>query len=155
MSEIFFYHLVQSPLEQTLPELLGKCLSRDWRVIVRGTDTKRMVWLDEILWGGTPDSFLPHGFMTGANDARQPVLLTEADKNVNNAQVLMLVDGATATADEINGYERTCLLFDGNNPDALNAARSEWKRLTDAGVVAKYWSQADGPWALKASSGAS
>ncbi|GHA40421.1 DNA polymerase III subunit chi [Amylibacter ulvae] len=153
MSEIFFYHLTHSPLEQTLPELLGKCLSRNWHVIVRGTDTKRMVWLDEKLWGGTPDSFLPHGFMTGANDGHQPVLLTEAKANVNNAQVLMLVDGATATADEIKEYERTCLLFDGNNPVALDAARGDWKRLTAAGIAAQYWSQADGRWAQKAKSG--
>ena len=153
MSEVFFYHLTRTALEVTLPEILQKCLGRDWRVLVRGTDTKRMVWLDEKLWGGAPDGFLPHGFMTGANDAHQPILLTEASANTNNAHVLMLVDGAKTDAAEVAKFERTCLIFNGNNPDALNAARADWKTLTGAGVAAQYWSQESGRWEQKAKSG--
>ncbi len=152
MSEVFFYHLTRTPLEQTLPDILQKCRARDWRVLVRGTDTKRLVWLDEKLWGGTPEGFLPHGFMTGANDLHQPILLTESDRNANNADVLMLVDGAKTTAAEVATFERTCLMFNGNNPDALNAARADWKVLTTAGVAAQYWSQETGRWEQKAKS---
>jgi len=152
MSEVYFYHLTRSALEDTVPEILQKCLARQWRVLLRGTDTKRMVWLDEKLWGGAPDGFLPHGFMTGANDAHQPVLLTEGLENTNAADVLVLVDGAQTTADEISQFSRVCLIFDENNQNALTAARNDWKSLTSAGVAAQYWSQESGKWQQKAKS---
>lgn len=147
MSEVFFYHLTRSPLELTLKELLMKCRSRDWRVLVRGRDTKRMVWLDEKLWDG--DDFFPHGFMTGAFDKEQPVLLTEAIENVNKADILLLIDGAKTTSDEIIKFKRVCLLFDGHDETALREARQDWKSLTAAGIPAQYWSQETGQWQQK------
>ena len=52
----------------------------------------------------------------------QPVLLTSGDDNPNSAQVRFLVDGAPFPADTA-AYERVVLLFDGDDPDAVAAAR--------------------------------
>jgi DNA polymerase-3 subunit chi len=41
-------------------------------------------------------------------------------------------------------------VFDGNDPEALDIARGQWKTLKDAGASAQYWSQADGRWEMKA-----
>lgn len=75
MGAAYFYHLTQKPLEATLPMLLGKALGAGWRVAVRGTDAARMEWLDQKLWLGAEEGFLPHGLAGGAHDAAQPVLL--------------------------------------------------------------------------------
>ncbi len=150
MAEVYFYHLTRSPLEQALPELLDRVLSRGWRALVRGVDDNRLKWLDERLWLGRDDGFLPHGLSGSAEDLQQPVLLTKDVENRNLADVLLLVHGAKTNAAEAAEFERVCLMFDGNDDVAVAAARADWKSLTEAGVAAQYWSQDGGTWAKKA-----
>ena len=40
------------------------------------------------------------------------------------------------------GYERIVLLFDGDDPDAVDAARARWSEAKSAGFEVTYW-QAD------------
>ena len=153
MGVAFFYHLTRSPLERALPMLLERSLGNGWRVIVRGTDPARMDWLDQKLWQGPEDWFLPHGLAGGAQDALQPVLLTCAPEAPNDPACLMSVDGAEVTPDEAQRLERGCILFDGNDEQAVGAARAQWKSLTDAGCAAQYWSEESGRWQMKAQKG--
>ncbi|WP_137700101.1 DNA polymerase III subunit chi [Marimonas lutisalis] len=153
MGEVFFYHLTRRPLEAALPELLERSLGRGWKVLVRGTDAARMDWLDQKLWLGPEDRFLPHGQAGGAHDAMQPVLLTTAGDNANAAACLMAVDGAEVSAEEVGALDRVCVLFDGNDDSALARARAQWKALTDAGCAAQYWSEESGRWEMKAQKG--
>ncbi|MEO0655646.1 MAG: DNA polymerase III subunit chi, partial [Pseudomonadota bacterium] len=127
MGAAYFYHLTRSPLEVTLPMLLGKALGAGWRVAVRGTDAARLDWLDDKLW--LDDGFLPHGRAGGEFDAEQPVLLTTDTAAPNGAVCVMAVDGAEIGADEVNALDRVCILFDGNDDDAVQAARDQWKTL--------------------------
>jgi DNA polymerase-3 subunit chi len=150
MGAAYFYHLTQKPLEATLPMLLGKALGAGWRVAVRGTDAARMDWLDQKLWLGPEEGFLPHGLAGGPHDAAQPVLLTVAHKAANEPQCLMAVDGAEVAPDEVQRLERVCILFDGNDPAAVDAARGQWRTLTGAGCSAQYWSEESGRWEKKA-----
>jgi DNA polymerase-3 subunit chi len=152
MGEAYFYHLTRSPLEAVLPMLLEKALAQGWRVAVRGTDPARMAWLDERLWLGPEEGFLPHGLAGGAHDAAQPVLLTVADAMPNAAACLMAVDGAEVTAEEVKRLERVCVLFDGGEEAALARARAQWRALTAAGCKARYWSEESGRWQMKAES---
>lgn len=149
MGAAYFYHLTRQPLEQTLPLLLGKARQAGWRIAVRGTDADRMVWLDERLWLGPDDEFLPHGIAGGPHDADQPILLTTGAA-ANTPQCLMTVDGAEVAAEEVSASERVCVLFDGNDPQAVQRARDQWKSLTDAGCAAQYWSEESGRWEKKA-----
>jgi DNA polymerase-3 subunit chi len=150
MGEAFFYHMTQSPLERTLPMILTRALDRDWRVLVRGRDETRLNWLDERLWLEPRDGFLPHGLAGGAFDTDQPVLLTHAQVPATGFGCLVTLDGAGITPEEITASERSCILFDGNDPAAVELARSQWRALTESGVVAKYWSDAGGKWEQKA-----
>lgn len=150
MGAAYFYHLTRHPLEETLPLLLDKALAAGWRVAVRGTDTARMDWLDGRLWLWPEDGFLPHGCAGGPHDALQPVLLTTATDLPNGAACVMAVDGAAVTAEEVQTLERVCILFDGNDGAALEAARAQWKTLTGAGCAAQYWSESSGRWEKKA-----
>ena len=151
MGAVYFYHLTRTPLETTLPTLLSKARAAGWKVAVRGTDSERLEWLDEKLWLG--DGFLPHGIAGGDFDTEQPVLLTTSEVAANDPSCVMAVDGANVTADEVTALERVCVLFDGNDPSAVEAARGQWRALTDAGCAAQYWSQESGSWAKKAESG--
>ncbi|MBU3261341.1 DNA polymerase III subunit chi [Roseovarius sp. PS-C2] len=150
MGAAYFYHLTRRPLEATLPMLVGKALQAGWRVAVRGVDPGRMDWLDQKLWQGPEDGFLPHGLAGGPHDADQPVLLTTAPDMPNAAACLMTVDGAGVEPDEVQRLERVCILFDGNDPDAVQVARGQWKALTGAGCSAQYWSEESGRWEKKA-----
>lgn len=154
MGAVLFYHLTRAPLEDTLPVLLSRSLERGWRVVVRGTDAERMDRLDRKLWLGPEDGFLPHGLAGGPHDADQPVLLTCGSGLPNGAACLMAVDGADVAADEAQALERSCILFDGHDPEAVAAARAQWKRLTGAGLAAEYWSEESGRWAKKAEAAA-
>ena len=163
MGSALFYHLTRSGPGQLLPMLIGKSLQAGWRVEVRGRDRARQVALDEALWQG--EGFLPHGLAGGPHDDRQPVLLTvagpdDAQKDdatkgdavppaANAPRCLIALDGAEVTGAECAGLERACIVFDGNDPEALERARVQWRALKEAGVAAEYWSEADGRWERK------
>lgn len=147
MTDVLFYHLTETPLERTLPDILEKSLQRNWRVLVKGGNKARLDVLDGMLWTYRPDSFLPHGQDMAE---QQPIYLTNEDDDPNNAHILILVDGASFVAKDISKYERVCLMFDGNDPDALGAAREDWKKTIFANLRAVYWAQSDGRWVQKA-----
>lgn len=146
-----FYHLTRSGVDQTLATLIDRSLAAGWRVAVRGTDPARLEQLDRGLWLGDDDGFLPHGLAGGTHDALQPVLLTAAAGLPNGARCLMAIDGAEVAPEECGAMERVCILFDGNDPDALARARIQWKTMTSQGVPAEYWSEESGRWQMKSS----
>lgn len=150
MGAAFFYHLTDSPLEATLPMLIGKARGAGWRVLVRCPHEALLTRLDGLLWQGPEDGFMPHGTAGGPHDADQPVLL--GDVPSDGFGCLMSVAGADVAAAEVTALERTCILFDGHDGAALDHARGQWKALTDAGCSAQYWAQEDGRWTKKAES---
>ncbi len=150
MTEMLFYHMKGQTPEQVLPSLLQKSLERGWRVVVQASSDERVEALDAHLWTWRDDSFLPHGTWREAEAAEQPIVLTVNDDNPNGATVRFLVDGATLSG-EAAGYERIVLLFDGDDPDAVETARAHWSEAKAAGVEVTYW-QADeqGRWRRQA-----
>jgi len=150
VTEILFYHLQRQPLEKVLPSLLEKSLARGWRVVVQAASEERVEALDAHLWTYRDDAFLPHGTDREPETGSQPVLLTTRDDNPNGAEVRFLVDGVAVPADAAS-YQRIVLLFDGEDPDAVAAARARWSEAKAQGVAATYW-QADeqGRWQRKA-----
>jgi len=148
MTEVHFYHLQRQPLERALPQLVVKCLERGWRCVVQAASNERVDALDALLWTYADDSFLPHGTDREAEARDMPVVLTTSDGNPNTAQVRFLVDGAVA---ELASYERAIFLFDGNDPDAVEAARDQWKEAQGEGFTVTYWQQDEaGRWQKKA-----
>ena len=148
--EVHFYHLQQKPLEAVLPILLEKSLERGWRVVVQATSAERLAALDDHLWTFSDESFLPHATDKEPDAAEQPIVLTLGGGNPNEAAIRFLVEGAPVPA-EVAGYERLVLLFDGNDEEALAAARVDWKSVKAAGHEATYWQQdARGRWERKA-----
>ena len=138
MTEIYFYHLQRQPLERVLPTLLEKSLERGWRVVVQGASDERIEALDAHLWTFRDDSFLPHGTHKQPEANEQPILLTVNDDNPNKADVRFLIDGVPVP-DDASPYQRIVLLFDGEDEDAVAAARTRWSEAKEKGLDATYW----------------
>jgi DNA polymerase-3 subunit chi len=150
MTEILFYHLQGQRLEGVLPALLEKSLARGWRVVVQGASEERIEALDAHLWTYRDDGFLPHGTWREQEAAAQPVLLTLTESNPNAATVRFLIEGAPMPA-EPEAYERIVLMFDGDDEDAVAAARAHWTEAKAKGHETTYWQpDADGRWVKKA-----
>ena len=141
MTEILFYHLQRQPIEKVLPQLLEKSLERGWRVVVQTATDERVEALDAQLWTYRDDGFLAHGTYRESEAAMQPVLLTVHDDNPNGATVRFLIDGA-AVPEDAASYQRIVLLFDGDDEEAVAAARTRWTEAKAQGFEATYW-QAD------------
>jgi DNA polymerase-3 subunit chi len=150
MTEVLFYHLQGQSLERVLPSLLQRSLDRGWRVVVQAASEERVEALDAHLWTFRDDSFLPHGTWREPDPAAQPVLLTVHDDNPNAANVRFLIEGAEMPADAA-AYERLVLMFDGEDEDAVVAARRRWADAKTAGFDVTYWQPDEqGRWVRKA-----
>ncbi|HUN44908.1 MAG TPA: DNA polymerase III subunit chi [Stellaceae bacterium] len=144
MTEIGFYHLLATPLERALPQLLERAHAGGHRVVVMAGSAERVAYLDSLLWTYSEASFLPHGSQHDANASRQPIFLTARDENPNDATMLVLVDGAESAS--LGGFARCCDMFDGNDAAAVEAARRRWSAAKAAGHALTYWEQTGTGW---------
>ena len=128
MTDVLFYHLTESKLEDALPPLIDKSVERGWQVAVQMREPARRDLLDSHLWTYREDSFLPHGTDEDEMASRQPVLLTVSPDNINNATVRFFIDGAEASG--VEGYQRVVLMFDGY-------VRSSWKARVPNGNASR------------------
>lgn len=149
MAEIGFYHLTRSTLEEALPRLLEKAYAAGHKVVVRCPGRERLEALDRALWTYGKDSFLPHGTRADGPAERQPIFLTTEAENPNGADVLVLVEGATAA--DLAGFVRCLDLFDGGDAAAVALARERWRAALAGGHKVVYWQQNErGGWSKAA-----
>ena len=149
MGDLYFYHLTRQTFIQALLPLLEKCLSNSWRVVIRGQDLDQLNELDHKLWQGPSDEFLPHGLAGSLVDSDQPILLA-LDGQTYHHDCLICISGAPILEEEVAEAKRVCIVFQDDNSEGMQIARSQWKSLTEAGFAAKYWSQSNGNWELQA-----
>jgi len=144
-----FYHLTRSPLEQALPRLLERARSAGHKVVVMAGSPERVASLDALLWTFDPASWLPHGAAKDGDAALQPILITDADENPGQADMLVLLDGVTSA--KIDTFARCAVVFDGNDETALTGARALWAEWKDKGFALAYHQQTErGGWEEKA-----
>ena len=145
MTDISFYHLTTRSLENALPKLLELTLKSGERAVILTGSNARVEALNDHLWSYEPNSWLPHGSNIDGEEAEQPIYLTTADENPNNATFLFLIDGAVSN--QIQTFKRVFELFDGRNKELVEAARGKWKLYKESGHVLSYWKQGeDGKW---------
>lgn len=150
MAEVLFFHLQSRPLEKVLPTILERALARGQKVVVEVSSPERLSAIDDHLWAYSDESFLPHVPASDPDAAANPIVLTTQDHNPNGAQVRICADGVRIPV-SLQDYERVVLIFDGDDPDALTAAREDWKTVRATGATASYWQQDDtGRWEKKA-----
>lgn len=145
VSEILFYHLTETRLEQVLPALVERSLGRGWNVAVQCPDEAQAKRLDAFLWEFSDASFLPHGIDTEAHSHEQPVLLSCGGENQNEAYVCFCLAGAALALPQ--NFSRLCLIFDGHDAAQVEAARAAWRKWqAEEGAAGKlyqltYWQQ--------------
>ena len=140
-----FYQLGGSPLDDVVASIAGKVIAGDGRLLVVAADDVTLGRLDRLLWDQGAESFLPHGIAGGADDARQPILLSTTTDAPNRARNLMIADGEWREA--ALTFDRTFFLF---GEETLEAARLAWKLLAGReGVERNYWALEDGRWTKK------
>ena len=150
MTEILFFHLRGRTLEQVLPTLVERSLARGQKVVVQLGSEDRLAAVDDHLWTYADDSFLPHVADREPDAAQNPVVLTLGEDNPNGAQVRICGDGVRIP-DAVADYQRLVLIFDGDDAEALAAARDDWRKVKAAGLAASYWQQDEaGAWEKKA-----
>jgi DNA polymerase-3 subunit chi len=144
--QVDFYQLASTPAEQVIASIAEKVVEGDGRLIVVAEDEPFLAKLDRILWDQGAAAFLPHGLAGGADDARQPILLTTSADAPNQARNMLIADGIWREA--ALTYDRSFYLFD----DAtLEGARLAWKLLSGReGIERRYWAQENGKWIKKA-----
>ena len=143
MTRFDFYHLQKTPLEQVLPKLCEKAYSTGKRIKILVGNDERVEFLNSLLWTYSEESFLPHGSKKDGFADQQPIFISSSDDNENNAELLILVDGAMPGLDVLKAYERVLNIFDGNDETSLNNSRDYWKMIKSTDGELHYWQQKD------------
>ena len=144
--QVDFYQLGSSAPEQVIASIAEKVLASDGRLLLVAEDDGLLARLDRMLWDSGPTSFLPHAPAGGADDARQPVLLSTSADAPNQARNMLIADGQWR--DAALTYDRSFYLFDAAT---LEGARLAWKLLAGReGVERRYWAQVEGRWKQQA-----
>lgn len=142
MTEIGFYHLTRSTLVQALPQLLTRTLASGQRALVLMRDAANLEALNMALWADP--AWLPHGSVSDGDPDLQPIWLSTEPEPLNGARFLFMVDGANTN--RLDGYARIFDLFDGNDSEAVAAARVRWKAAKLQGDDLAYWQQTETAW---------
>ena len=120
-TEVNFYHLTRSSLEDALPRLLTKTLQAGERAVVMLGSPERVDALNTHLWTYDPNGA---GFLFVADHAR---------------------------SERVADYKRCFELFDGRDETAVAESRERWKAYKAAGHTVVYWQQTPaGGWEKKA-----
>jgi len=145
--QVDFYQLAGTPAEEVIASIAGKLLGEQSRLLIIAEDEAALVRLDRQLWDQGSTGFLPHGVAGGADDARQPILLTKTPDAPNMARNILIADGNWR--DAALNYDRAFYLFDAGS---LQGARTAWKLLAGReDVDRRFWAQDDrGKWVAKA-----
>ena len=136
-----FYQASRDPVEGALTLIARNTLKAGERLLVVSGDDDQLGRISESLWG-LKDSFLAHGFAGGTEDARQPILLSNAAAPTNAARFIAITDGEWRDGDA--PFARTFFIFD---EITVQKARDCWRMLRERdGVERHYWKQEGGRW---------
>ncbi|HEX5327255.1 MAG TPA: DNA polymerase III subunit chi, partial [Acetobacteraceae bacterium] len=93
MTEIGFYHLTRTGVEDALPQLLGRTLAAGQRALVLCRTAERVAALNAALWACAEPDWLPHGTAADGDADLQPIWLATEDMVPNHARFLFLING--------------------------------------------------------------
>ena len=141
--EVAFYHLTATPVETALPKLVEKIYSMGLRALVICDTQERMLVLNSVLWTFSQSAFIPHNFE--GDPKRHPVWLSLSSDNVNDADVVIVLNGTMIPA---AAFSRVMDMFDGSDVKSVEKARQRYKAYKDTDFKLTYWKQNEkGAWA--------
>ena len=144
-----FYHLEKIPLQKALPAILQKAYEADTRVLIKTDLAEQADELNTLLWTFEADSFLPHGVEKDGFADKQPIFITHKDHlNPNQARLCICLNNVPIPFTE--DFERVLYFFNGLNQASLDAAREQWRKVSELNIERFYWKQNEsGKWENK------
>jgi DNA polymerase III subunit chi len=140
--QVDFYQLTRDPAEKVVPAIAQRVLDSGGRLLVVSAEAAQLDRISAALWNAKPDSFLAHAKAGEADDALQPILLSNATEAGNAAAFVAIVDGEWR--DNAVAFDRAFYLFP---PSHTDNARAAWRSLGEReGVERRYWKQDGGKW---------
>lgn len=149
MTEIRFYHVTRGTAGDAIAQILEKAYERGVRSLVYWSDKAKLKQLDRLLWTYRADYFLPHSMDNDTEPAENPIWLTTGEKNLNNAQMLVLCDAEKPSFFE--EFETVLCVFEDKDTGMRDFARNLWKEYGNKdGFSVVYWQQDEnGRWNKK------
>lgn len=149
--DISFYRLTTLPIIKAAPKLIEKIYYSGQKLIVLTEDEQLTKTIDGALWAYSTKHFIPHGTNADEHPDDQPVYITHAYENPNDAKIIMIVGKAEVEEKAGVAVDKLIYLFDGNYQDQLEFARVKWKEYQKNGNPITYWRQnMDGAWEKQA-----
>jgi len=124
MTRVDFYQLSRDPVDVTVAKLARKVMQTGERLLVVSGEASQREQLSRVLWEQDGAAFLAHGMAGTPDEARQPILISEAVAAPNGAGMAILADGQWR--EEAAGFARVMLLFDAA---ARDGAAHLWRRF--------------------------
>ena len=144
MTEINFYNITKSSVEKLLPRLLEKILEEGSSIAFLFKNIEVLQYMDDFLWTYKRESFIPHSTDDSMYNNSQPILLSLKDENINNADVLITIEGFLT--ENINNYMKIIDIFDGNDKEIFEDALVRIEKIKNKGYKVSYWNQDDSGW---------
>ena len=126
MTEIRFYHLQKTALDDALPALLQKVMDMDYKsdVIING-DVKEF---SDILWeNNNKNSFIANDIGDNINENSPVAIYNNLNVKVENLRKNRFFINEI-DEDLISGADLNCFVFNGNDEKILHQARLFWKK---------------------------
>lgn len=124
MAEINFYQTDENPIKSMAPLLL-KVLEENKKTLIFCEDEKQIKEVDSALWSYGRSSFIPHitSFDDGFDFLRQPIVITNQERNLNEAQYLIFLKEPSESF--VKKFSRVFYFFEnGGNKSSLKPNNS-------------------------------
>ena len=144
MSEIMFYHAIETDMRTVLYQLLQKSLAQSKRSLIYVVDLEAAQKLSDFLWAHRKDYIMPHGLVCETLPEHQPILITYRTENLNKADYIFFI--GAVNIEIFDQFHRIIALFDDTDDGIKNHFRSEYKRLKNQDNSLKYYQQQNGKW---------
>ncbi|WP_130471674.1 DNA polymerase III subunit chi [Candidatus Magnetaquicoccus inordinatus] len=141
-----FYQLANMPLQAALLTILSKAWQRGMRICLLAGDAQQAQYLDEMLWSmPPPQQFLAHGLWSGAEAARQPILISLEAEDLNQATLLIMA--APRIVENPARFDMVIDFVAGSDAQAVRASRERYRHYRQLGCRMEYWLQGEyGEW---------
>ena len=137
MTEILFVEVTASRMEMRACEIAERNYSQGRRLQIIAVDEKQAVRLDDLLWTFKPDTFVPHDLWTGiSGKPGQAVIITCKQEQVEGIDYLLMMD--YCGVDLVGQFSQAVHLVVVDHPERLDASRSYWTLLKEAGFSLRH-----------------
>jgi DNA polymerase III subunit chi len=142
---IRLYAFHDTILSKPFVALLQRLCSQKQKIMILGETQEYMSELDHYLWSYSDISFLPHSMEKNEHAPDQPIWLSCDSYNMNNAENIVLVEGAGVK--NIDAFDSVFEVFSTKEKSHMEKAQERYKKYLNLSYKTQYYSQSEtGEW---------